>query len=118
MNDMIQKLLASKGPALVSSLTSTLGIEPDKAQGFLQVALTKIGSLVQGGGIDLGSLLGGDAATQLMEKVDVDEIASETDLDSETVTKGLRSLLPEVMSSLGGGGDGGGLLGKASKLFG
>jgi hypothetical protein len=118
MNDMIQKLLASKGPALVSSLTSTLGIDSGKAEGFLQVALSKVGDLVQGGGFDLGSLLGGDATSQIMEKLDVDAIASETDLDGETVTKGLKSLLPEVMSSLGGGNDGGGLLGAASKLFG
>jgi hypothetical protein len=118
MNDMIQQLLASKGPALVSSLTSNLGIDSGKAEGFLKVALSKIGDLVQGGGFDLGSLLGGDATSQIMEKVDVDAIASETDLDGETVTKGLKSLLPEVMSSLGGGSDGGGLLGAASKLFG
>ena len=136
---MLEALLKEHGGELLSSLTGAGGLDQGQAENLLPPALSGIGEALQGGGLDLGSLLsgGGDGPAALLEKLNIGEIASSAGLSEDQASNGLASLLPAVMSLLGnnaggaegllsmlGGAEGasGGVLGKlggiAGKLFG
>jgi hypothetical protein len=59
MIEIVQKLLADRAPELVQSLVGKASFSPEEAQGFVPAAAEKVFAALQGGGFDLGELLGG-----------------------------------------------------------
>lgn len=136
---MLEALLKEHGGELLSSLTGAGGLDEGQAQNLLPPALSGIGDALQGGGLDIASLLGGggEGPAALLDKLNIGEIASSAGLTEDQASGGLASLVPAVMSllgnqsggaegllsMLGGGGEGasgalGALGGIAGKLFG
>ncbi|MFK7898150.1 MAG: hypothetical protein AB8G23_20125 [Myxococcota bacterium] len=134
---MLEALLKEHGGELLSSLTGAGGLDQGQAENLLPPALSGIGDALQGGGLDLGSLLGGGGAGDLLQQLNIGDIASSAGLSEDQASSGLASLIPAVMSllgnqaggaedllsMLGGGGEGAsGALGAigniAGKLFG
>lgn len=128
---IIDELISSGGTELLASLTEKAGFTPQEAQRFLPVATEQVVEEVQGGGLDLGSLLGGDGVGSLISKLDIGSLASQTGLDTAQASTGLQSLVPVLLSLLqskAGGADGilsmlggsqkGGAMGALGKLAG
>lgn len=133
MKEVIEQILSLKGGNWTSLLTDKLGFSMDQASAFLPNSLKQIFKVFEGGKVDLGSILGGDGVSKLMEKVDLDEIAEKSGLAPEKAREGLEQLVPDMLASvrekagdaeglMGMLGDKGDLLGKAGdiagKLFG
>ena len=133
---MIESILKEHAGELMGTLTERGGLDASQAEGLLPPALGGIGEALAGGNLDLGSLLSGGGASELMSRLDIAGIASQAGLDEGQAQGGLAALLPVALQLLGdkaGGAEGllsmlggetsgagkmGGLLGAASKLFG
>ncbi len=128
--DFVKQFLSDQSGPIIQQLTSQLGFSSEQAQSFLPPAVEKVVGALKGGGLDLGSLLGGGDPSALVSQVDAESLASEAGVDVGTASAGLQALVPTLLGSLkeqsGGaagvlsllGGDGGGLLDKAGKLGG
>ena len=131
MLEIVQQLLKDRGPELVQLLVSKAGFSSDEAQSFLPSAAAKLVDAIQGGGLDLGDLLGGGGVASLIAKVNVGAVATETGIDEAKATAGIGELAPSLLSALKeqsggaegllaalGGGKSEGLLGAAGGLAG
>jgi hypothetical protein len=135
MNQMVQQLIGEHGSELVQNLVSKLGFSAEEAQGFLPVAVEKLMAALQGGGVDIGQLVGGGGVDAVLSMLNAGEIAASSGIDEAKAAAGLGELVPNflsvlkaqsggaegLLSALGGGksdellGAAGGL---AGKLFG
>jgi len=129
--EIIKNLINEHGSTLMSTLTES-GFTADQAQKFLPEAAQGMSDAISGGGIS-ESLSGGDAgdmASTIMDKIDIESIASKVGIDSSLASNGLTALIPKVLAMMnteGGGlssllgGEGGGVIGSvagmAGKLF-
>ena len=128
----VQAILKQFGPTLTQQLTSKSGFTGPQAQGFLTALLPGILGAVKGGGLNLQSLLGGDASA-LLGKLDLGGIAKSAGVDKVKAEAGAKEVVPGLLKQLQsqsgglegllgkvGGGAGGAqdLLKKAGKLFG
>jgi hypothetical protein len=108
---MLETLLNENGTELLAALTGSGGLDANQAESLLPAALNGIGDAVSGGGLDLGSLMGGggEGITALLGKLDIAGIASSAGLETGQAQTGLTSLIPVVLSLLGNeaGGAGG-----------
>jgi hypothetical protein len=108
---MLETLLNENGTELLAALTGSGGLDANQAESLLPAALNGIGDAVSGGGLDLGSLMGGggEGITALLGKLDIAGIASSAGLETGQAQTGLTSLIPVVLSLLGneaGGAEG------------
>ncbi len=127
----IQAILKQFGPALTQQLTSKSGFTGQQAQGFLGALLPGILSAVKGGGLNLQSLLGGDASS-LLSKLDLGGMAKSAGIDKAKAEAGAKEVVPGLLKQLqsqsgglegllgkvGGAGGAQDLLKKAGKLLG
>jgi hypothetical protein len=128
--DLVDQLLGDRAGDAIQGLVGQAGFSPEQAEGFLPVAVQKVVEALQGGDLDLGSLLGGGASS-LLSRLNAGEIAAAAGVDEARASAGLESLLPLLLSALGeqsgglegvlaslGGDKAGGLLGAAKGLAG
>jgi len=109
MIEMVQKLLADRGPELIQSLVSKAGFSSDEAQSFLPGAAEQVATTLQGGGLDLGELLGGGGVAALLSKLNAGELAAKTGVDEAKANAGLGELVPSLLAAFkdqSGGADG------------
>ena len=131
--DMLKELLADKGPEWIRLLVDKAGMQEGQAASFLPAAAQAVAAALQGGKLDLSSLLGGGGLSSLLGQLDLGALAGSSGVDESTARIGLEQLGPELLGAmrdraggldgllgaLGGGEAGaGGLLGAAKKLFG
>ncbi len=130
--EFLEQILKDQTGPLVEKLTGALGFSPDQAGSFVPAAIQRVVEALQGGGLDLGSLLGGGDASDLVSKVDASALAESAGIEPARATEGLQVLVPDLLgalqekaggaaglaSLLGGGGEAGGLLGKVGGLAG
>lgn len=127
--ELIESLIREHGGELAQRLSQAGDLDAAQAQRFVPEAARDVGAALGGGGLDLGSLLGGDLGS-LLSKLDLGSLAGRTGLGESQASGALESLLPmllEIVQKQGGGLEGlasalggtglGGLLGKAGKLF-
>jgi len=127
----VDQFLEENGGELVGGLVQQLGFSKEQAQTFVPIAVSKVLELLQGGGLDLGSLLGGASAKGVSDRIDVGQLASQAGVSEPLAQQGVESLVPTLLSKLGeqgggaegvgallGGGDASKLLGGVGKLFG
>ncbi len=127
IDDLLKGLLAVKGQGWITMLTSKFGFDAEQASAFVPAALSKVGSLISSGKLDLA---GGFNAGSILSMLNAGEIGEAAGVDSEKAAKGLKALIPEVLSSAeekAGGADGilsmltkdgiGASLGKIGTLF-
>lgn len=129
--EILKNLISEHGSSLMSTLTES-GFTADQAQQFLPEAAQGMSDAISGGGISelLGGGDEGGMASTIMSKIDIDGTASRVGIDSSLAGSGLDALIPRVLaminteggglSSLLGGGEGGGIgsvAGMAGKLF-
>ena len=100
MNQMVQQLINQHGAEFVRSLVAKAGFSVDEAQSFLPVAVEKLVAALQGGGLDLGGLLGGGGVTSLLAQLNAGEIAADSGIDEAKATAGLGELAPNLLSAL------------------
>ena len=120
--DLLKQMIEENGPALLGALTGDAGLSESQAQSLLPEVASGVGQALEGGGLDLGSLLGGDVG-KLLQDVDFGALASAAGLSEAQVESGLEALLPLLMKLLGeqtGGAEGLGALlgGDAGKALG
>jgi uncharacterized protein YidB (DUF937 family) len=129
--EIIKNLISEHGSTLMSTLTES-GFTADQAQQFLPEAAQGMSDAISGGGISelLGGGDAGDMVSTIMDKIDIESIASKVGIDSSLASSGLTALIPKVLAMMnteGGGvssllgGEGGGISGSvagmAGKLF-
>jgi hypothetical protein len=129
--EIIKNLISEHGSTLMSTLTES-GFTADQAQQFLPEAAQGMSDAISGGGISelLGGGDAGDMVSTIMDKIDIESIASKVGIDSSLASSGLTALIPKVLAMMnteGGGvssllgGEGGGISGSvagmADKLF-
>ena len=130
--EILKNLISEHGPSLISTLTEN-GFTADQAQQFLPEAAQGVSGAISDGGIS-ELLSGGDEsviASTIMNKIDIESIASKVGIDSSQASSGLTTLIPKVLALInteGGGlsslldsGNAGGfsrIVGMARKLFG
>ena len=127
--DLVEQLLGDGVGDAIQGLVGQAGFSPEQAQGFLPVVIQKVLEAVQGGGLDLGALLGD--ASSLLSRLNAGEIATETGVAETQASAGLEALVPVLLSALSsksgglegllsglGGGEAGDLLGAAKGLAG
>jgi hypothetical protein len=128
--DLVEQLLGDGVGDAIQGLVGQAGFSREQAQGFLPVVLQKVVGAVQGGGLDLGALLG-DNGSSLLSRLNAGEIATETGVDETQASAGLESLVPVLLAAFSaksgglegllsslGGDKAGGLLGAAKGLAG
>ena len=127
MQEIIKQLLGEKSGQWIGLLTSKFGFDAGQAKSFVPAILDKVMAVVGGGKLDLTK---GLDPTALLSKLDVDDLAKQSGVDTDKARQGLEGILPDVAASIqekaGGasgllsmlGGKGGGVLGKVAKLFG
>jgi hypothetical protein len=128
--DLVEQLLGDRAGDAIQGLVGQAGFSPEQAQGFLPVVIQKVVDTVQGGGLDLGALLGDDASS-LLSRLNAGEIATEAGVAETQASAGLETLAPLLLSAFsarsGGledllsslaGDKAGGLLGMAKGLAG
>ena len=128
--DLVQQLLGDRAGDAIQGLVGQAGFSPEQAQGFLPVAIQKVVEAVQGGGLDLGGLLG-EGGSSLLSRLNPGELAAETGVEEAQATAGLETLVPTLLTALSGQSEGlegvlsglggqkaGGLLGAAKGLAG
>ena len=113
--DLVQQLLGDRAGDAIQGLVGQAGFSQEQAQGFLPVALQKVVETLQGGGLDLGGLLG-EGGSSLLSRLNPGEIAAETGVDEARASAGLETLVPMLLSALSG--QSGGLEGVLSGLGG
>lgn len=133
MQDVIQKLISDHSAQWKTLLQDKLGFGPGQSQGFVQGLIEKTIGAFSSGKLDLASVKDGLNPSELMEKIDLDQIAAKAGVHPAKAKEGVEALVPELSSALGEAVDGdslvqglmskaGGLLGDAadpvSKLFG
>ena len=118
--DLIKQLL--KQTDVLSVLKSQAGLSQDEAERFVPAATDATVQELQGGGLDLGALLGGGGVGDLLSKLDIGQIAGAAGLSAEKAGPALQQFLPVLMQFLNGqgggiesllGGDAGSLLSRA-----
>jgi hypothetical protein len=127
--ELIESLIREHGGELADRLSQASDLDAGQAQRFVPEAARDVGAALGGGGLDLGSLLGGDLGS-LLSKLDLGSLAGRTGLGESQASGALESLLPmllefvqkeggglEGLASALGGKDAAGLLGRAGKLF-
>ena len=128
--EVIDSLLRRHGADLVAALTEKTQLDKTQAERFVPEAARDVGNALGSSALDLGSLLGGDVS-DLLSRLDVGSLASRTGLHEGQAQSALGALLPALLSlvqqdtggleglaSALGRKDLGGLLSKASKIFG
>jgi hypothetical protein len=130
--EFVQRLLESRGEDLVQKLVGQAGFGAEQARSFLPAAVQALVGALQGGGLDLGALLGGGSAASLLSRVDVGEVARASGVEETQARSGLETLAPSLLSELkeaggadllsklggeGAGGLAGAVGGLAGKLF-
>lgn len=108
MDTIINALIKGKGSDLLSGLVGS-GFTQDQAEKFLPEAGKSIS----------GALSGGESVSDtdsILSKIDIASLAAKVGIDSSMATKGLKSLIPLILSKLGGESLGG-MLGKAKGFF-
>lgn len=108
---MWQELLQQHAGELIAAVQGGSQLDANEAERLVPPAVDGIGSALQGGGLDLSSLLGGGsgAVGALLGQLDVGRIAAAAGLDEGKAREGLQALIPVVMSLLGdkaGGAEG------------
>lgn len=129
--ELISGFLQQHGSGLVSKLVEGLGFDPAQAEKFVPAAVEQVTGLLTGGGLDIGSLLGGNGVSSLLGKVDTDGLAQQAGVSVDQARSGLESLAPDLLSGLSdqaggaeallgalGGDSSGGLVGAVGKLAG
>jgi hypothetical protein len=129
IDNLIGDFLSKQGGSLTKELTSKLGFTSEAAGKFIPAAGQKIQSALQGGGLDISKLAGGDFSA-LLSMIDVPGLAKTAGVDAGKAKSGLETILGSVMqmlSSQSGGlqgllksvaGGSGGILGTAKKMLG
>ena len=126
--DIVEQLIEKHAAGLVGPLVERLGFDAEQARAFVPVAVRALVNVVQGGELDLGSLLGGGAGS-LASKVDLAPLAQESGVGQEQARAGLEQIAPGILEALqgeAGGAEGigallggkGGAAGALGKLFG
>jgi hypothetical protein len=128
--ELLENLLKDKGADWIGMLVEKAGMDRSQAEAFVPIAVGAIGKLLQGGQLDVGSLLGGGGAGALLGQLDLGALAGGAGVDRSTAEAGVEQLAPEVLGSLkdraggleglmgalGGEGSSGDLLGAAGSL--
>ena len=118
----LQDVLSEHGADWIRKLVAQTDMGQGQAETFLPVAAKAVNALLEGGELDLSSLLGGGGLDDLLEKLDLGALAGAADVDRGTAARGLETIGPELLGALSGGGQAGELLGAAGglakKLFG
>lgn len=105
--DMVNTLFANTTDEAIGTL-GQVGFNPDLAARFLPEAEKRLASAsVQAGGLD---------RSHLLSAIDIDALSRATNVPVDLVEKGVRALLPVVMSRLNAG-YASGLLSTARTLF-
>lgn len=134
--DIVKDLLEKHGGEWINQLVQSTGFDAAQAQRFVPAAIQAVSGVLQGGKLDLASLLSGGASA-LTQEVDTAAVAAEAGVPTGLAETGLQALAPQILDTLkanaggldgllgalgGGGGDvaakAGGLFGAAKKLFG
>ncbi len=112
--DLVEQLLGDRVGDAIQGLVGQAGFSAEQAQGFLPVVIQKVVEAMQGGGLDLGALLGD--ASSLLSRLNAGEIATQTGVAETQATAGLEALVPVLIGALSGRS--GGLDGLLSSLGG
>lgn len=129
--DIVKQLIEKHAASFVGPLIERLGFDKEQATRFVPLAVSAVVSVVQGGKLDIASLMGGSGASSLASEVDVGSLAKQADVEPEKARAGLEQMAPGVLDALQsqaggldgiasmlGGGQKSGLLGAVGKLFG
>lgn len=129
--EILQRLLREHGPALIQSLVGKAGFDAAEAESFLPSAAKLILGALQGGSVDLGALLGGGGASELVSGLDAGALAADTGVTEAKARSGLAALAPDLLGLVQGQAGGakdllagltgegkGGILGAAGGLAG
>lgn len=113
----IQAIIKKYGPVLTQQLTSKSGFTPTQAQSFVPGLIQKVIGALQGGGFDLKSVLGGNAAS-LISKLDLSSLAKTAGVDPAKAEAGAKEVVPNLLTQLQSEGGLDGLLGKVGAAAG
>ncbi|MCP3920851.1 MAG: hypothetical protein GY711_35435 [bacterium] len=100
MKELIQQVLALKGGDWTSVLTGKLGFSAEQASSFLPTSLKQIFRVVEKGKVDVGSMLTGSGAKDILENVNLDKIAEKSGLAPGKAREGLEQLVPDMLSAV------------------
>lgn len=128
--EMIETLLREHGAELVEKLTGAGDLDAAQAERFIPEAGRDVAAALGSGGLDLGSLLGGDLGS-LLSKIDLGALAGRSGVSESQASGALGTLLPLLLRLFQGekggleglvsamGGEGwDDMLSKAGQLFG
>lgn len=122
MQDLIQKLVSDHASQWKTKLQDKLGFGPGQSQSFVQGLIEKTIGAFSSGKLDLSSVKDGLNPSELMQSIDLGQIAAKAGLDVSKAQEGVEALAPELSSALGEAVDGEslvqGLMGKAGGLLG
>ena len=128
--DFIKNMINENSGAFTESLSGA-GFSVDQAKGFLPEVVSSISNACDKDGIGnvVSGITSGDSS-QLLDSINVGDIASKLGMSSEQVSSGFESIMPalkNLISANGGGltsmisavtgGSGSDLLGKVKSLF-
>ena len=97
--DFLKQILSDQTGPLIEKLTAATGFQREEAQAFVPAAITQVIEKLQGGGFDLGRLLGGGAG-DLVSKLDPQGLAQTTNIDADKAREGLAAVVPGVLDAV------------------
>ena len=96
---MLERAGGDRAGDAIQGLVGQAGFSTEQAQGFLPVVIQKVVELVQGGGLDLGALLG-DGGSSLLSRLNAGEIATQTGVAESQASSGIEALVPVLLGAL------------------